>query len=152
MLILKLQRLSSAPAVPITMVGLDVTRRAVLREEHIRALEKADNPISHAAGLIMRATMNRITKRQSTWRARDARFFGCSNFSRSIDRHTAGLLHRDRNRRRIHGRRNRGLTTVLRCVARRLGQQHPYGSCVSARSTQIARWPWMLTRSVSTTS
>lgn len=46
--------------IPITMVGLDVTRRATLREQDIQALEAADNPISRAAGQITRATMNRM--------------------------------------------------------------------------------------------
>jgi inosine-uridine nucleoside N-ribohydrolase len=45
---------------PITMVGLDVTRKATLREEDIQALEAAGNPISRAAGRITRATMNRM--------------------------------------------------------------------------------------------
>jgi inosine-uridine nucleoside N-ribohydrolase len=47
---------------PITMVGLDVTRKAVLREEHIQAFEAGDNPMSRAAGQITRATMDRIRK------------------------------------------------------------------------------------------
>ena len=46
--------------VSLTMVGLDVTRRTALREEHIQALETGSNPISRAAGKITRATMNRI--------------------------------------------------------------------------------------------
>ena len=50
---------------PITMVGLDVTRKAALREEHIRELETANHPISRAAGQITRATMNRIRKSSS---------------------------------------------------------------------------------------
>lgn len=45
--------------IPLTMVGLDVTRKAVLREEHIQALEAAPNPISQAAGRITRAIRNR---------------------------------------------------------------------------------------------
>lgn len=48
--------------IPITMVGLDATRKAALREEHIQALEAADNPISRAAGRITRASMNRIRR------------------------------------------------------------------------------------------
>jgi inosine-uridine nucleoside N-ribohydrolase len=46
--------------VPLTMVGLDVTRRTALREEHIRALEDSNNAVARAAGKITRATMNRI--------------------------------------------------------------------------------------------
>ena len=45
--------------IPLTMVGLDVTRKAVLREEHIQALEAAHNPVSQAAGRITRAIRNR---------------------------------------------------------------------------------------------
>jgi len=51
---------------PVTMVGLDVTRKAVLREEHIRALETAGPAMSRAAGQITRATMTRIRKSSST--------------------------------------------------------------------------------------
>jgi pyrimidine-specific ribonucleoside hydrolase len=45
--------------IPLTMVGLDVTEKVLLREEHIRILEAAQNPVSQAAGKIMRATLNR---------------------------------------------------------------------------------------------
>lgn len=48
--------------VPITMVGLDVTNKVLLRESQIRTLEAAQNPIGQAAGKIMRATMGRIYK------------------------------------------------------------------------------------------
>jgi inosine-uridine nucleoside N-ribohydrolase len=40
--------------IPITMVGLDVTRKTGLREEHLRRLEAAQNPISQAAANIGR--------------------------------------------------------------------------------------------------
>jgi len=46
--------------VPITMVGLDVTNKVLLHESQVRVLEAAPNPVSQAAGKIMRATMNRI--------------------------------------------------------------------------------------------
>jgi inosine-uridine nucleoside N-ribohydrolase len=46
--------------VPITMVGLDVTNKVLLHESQVRVLEAAQNPVSQAAGKIMRATMNRI--------------------------------------------------------------------------------------------
>ena len=46
--------------IPTTMVGLDVTRKATLREEDIQALESGGNPISRAAGKITRATMTRM--------------------------------------------------------------------------------------------
>jgi inosine-uridine nucleoside N-ribohydrolase len=48
--------------IPVTMVGLDVTRKVQLREEHIQAIEAANNPSSQAAGRILRSTMNRIRK------------------------------------------------------------------------------------------
>ena len=44
----------------LTMVGLDVTRRAMLREEDIRRLELSSRPESIAAGKIARSSMNRI--------------------------------------------------------------------------------------------
>ena len=45
--------------IPLTMVGLDVTEKVLLREEHIRMLERAQNAVSQAAGKIMRATLHR---------------------------------------------------------------------------------------------
>ena len=44
----------------LTMVGLDVTEKVLLREEHIRALEQVQDPVSQAAGKIMRATLTRM--------------------------------------------------------------------------------------------
>lgn len=46
--------------VPITMVGLDVTHKVLLRDAQVRALEAAQNPVAQAAGKIMRATLARI--------------------------------------------------------------------------------------------
>jgi inosine-uridine nucleoside N-ribohydrolase len=46
--------------VPITMVGLDVTHKVLLRETQVRMLEAAQNPVAQAAGKIMRATLGRI--------------------------------------------------------------------------------------------
>lgn len=40
--------------IPITMVGLDVTRKTSLTEEHVRALEAAQNPAAQAAATIGR--------------------------------------------------------------------------------------------------
>lgn len=40
--------------IPITMVGLDVTRRTTLTDEHVRALEAAQTPVSEAAAKIAR--------------------------------------------------------------------------------------------------
>jgi inosine-uridine nucleoside N-ribohydrolase len=44
---------------PLTMVGLNVTNRVQIRNEQIRGLEAAQNPVSQAAGKIMRATLDR---------------------------------------------------------------------------------------------
>lgn len=46
--------------IPLTMVGLDVTRKCRVSEEHIKQLEAANNPVSQAAGKIMRATYERM--------------------------------------------------------------------------------------------
>jgi len=51
--------------VPITMVGLDVTRKAMVREADIQALEAGAGPVSRAAGRIVRATMTRMRKANS---------------------------------------------------------------------------------------
>jgi purine nucleosidase len=46
--------------IPLTMVGLDVTRKVLLHEDHVKLLEAAKNPISQAAGRLMRATIERL--------------------------------------------------------------------------------------------
>jgi pyrimidine-specific ribonucleoside hydrolase len=40
--------------IPVTMVGLDVTRRTSLTDDHVRVLEAAQNPVSQAAAKIAR--------------------------------------------------------------------------------------------------
>lgn len=45
--------------VPLTMVGLDVTRKALLREEHLKVLRETNTPVSQFAARIMKATMER---------------------------------------------------------------------------------------------
>jgi inosine-uridine nucleoside N-ribohydrolase len=40
--------------IPIVMVGLDVTRKTSLTEEHVKTLSAADNPVSQAAAKIAR--------------------------------------------------------------------------------------------------
>ena len=49
--------------IPITMVGLDVTRKTSLTDEHVRVLEAAQNPVSQAAATIARNTLNRNLER-----------------------------------------------------------------------------------------
>jgi pyrimidine-specific ribonucleoside hydrolase len=44
--------------IPITMVGLDVTRKTSLTEDHVRTLEAAQNPVSQAAAKIGRNAIN----------------------------------------------------------------------------------------------
>jgi inosine-uridine nucleoside N-ribohydrolase len=46
--------------IPLTMVGLDVTRKVLLQEDHVKLLESAKNPVSQAAGRVMRATLERM--------------------------------------------------------------------------------------------
>lgn len=46
--------------VPLTMVGLDVTRKVLLQDEQIQQLEAAKNPVSQMAGKVMRATFERM--------------------------------------------------------------------------------------------
>lgn len=45
---------------PLTMVGLDVTRRAMLTEDHIRRLEASRKSEGRVAGQIARASMTRV--------------------------------------------------------------------------------------------
>jgi inosine-uridine nucleoside N-ribohydrolase len=44
--------------IPVTMVGLDVTRKTSLTDEHVRTLEAAQNPVSQAAAKIGRNAIN----------------------------------------------------------------------------------------------
>jgi inosine-uridine nucleoside N-ribohydrolase len=44
--------------IPITMVGLDATRKTSLTEDHVRTLEGAQNPVSQAAAKIGRNAIN----------------------------------------------------------------------------------------------
>jgi len=44
--------------IPITMVGLDVTRKTSLTEDHVRRLEAGPNPVSQAAAKIARNAIN----------------------------------------------------------------------------------------------
>lgn len=46
--------------IPLTMVGLDVTRKVLLTDAQIRELEAAKNPVSQTAGKVMRATWDRM--------------------------------------------------------------------------------------------
>jgi inosine-uridine nucleoside N-ribohydrolase len=48
--------------IPLTMVGLDVTRKTSLTEEHVRTLEAAANPVSQAAGKIARSAIEHNRK------------------------------------------------------------------------------------------
>jgi pyrimidine-specific ribonucleoside hydrolase len=49
--------------IPVTMVGLDVTRRTSLTDEHVRTLEAAQNPVSQAAAKIGRNAINHNRER-----------------------------------------------------------------------------------------
>jgi inosine-uridine nucleoside N-ribohydrolase len=49
--------------IPITMVGLDVTRKTSLTEDHVRTLEAANNPVSQAAAKIGRNSINQHRER-----------------------------------------------------------------------------------------
>jgi inosine-uridine nucleoside N-ribohydrolase len=49
--------------IPITMVGLDVTRKTSLTDEHVRTLEAARNPVSQAAATIGRNALNHHRER-----------------------------------------------------------------------------------------
>ena len=49
--------------IPITMVGLDVTRKTSLTEGHVRVLEAAQNPVSQAAAKIGRNAINHNRER-----------------------------------------------------------------------------------------
>jgi pyrimidine-specific ribonucleoside hydrolase len=52
-------RIVFGAGIPLTMVGLDVTEKVLLGEEHVQVLERGQSPISQAAGKIMRATLTR---------------------------------------------------------------------------------------------
>jgi len=48
--------------VPVTMVGLDVTRKCTLTEDHVKALEAGEDAISQAAARIARNALERSRK------------------------------------------------------------------------------------------
>jgi inosine-uridine nucleoside N-ribohydrolase len=49
--------------IPITMVGLDVTRKTALTDDHVRTLESAQNPASQAAAKIGRKAIDHNRER-----------------------------------------------------------------------------------------
>jgi inosine-uridine nucleoside N-ribohydrolase len=49
--------------IPVTMVGLDVTRKTSLTEAHVRTLEAAQNPVSQAAAKIGRNALDHNRER-----------------------------------------------------------------------------------------
>jgi inosine-uridine nucleoside N-ribohydrolase len=49
--------------IPITMVGLDVTRKTSLKDDHVRTLEATQNPVSQAAAKIGRNAINHNRER-----------------------------------------------------------------------------------------
>jgi inosine-uridine nucleoside N-ribohydrolase len=49
--------------IPITMVGLDVTRKTSLTDEHVRVLEAGKNPVSQAAATIARHAIDHNRER-----------------------------------------------------------------------------------------
>lgn len=51
--------------IPITMVGLDVTRKTSLTDDHVRTLEAAQNPVSQAAAKIGRSALQHNRERGS---------------------------------------------------------------------------------------
>jgi inosine-uridine nucleoside N-ribohydrolase len=55
--------------VPVTMVGLDVTRKCLLRDEHVRALDAGKDAISQAAARITRNDLERSHTTGSDGRA-----------------------------------------------------------------------------------
>jgi inosine-uridine nucleoside N-ribohydrolase len=48
--------------VPLTMVGLDVTRKVLFTEDRLKVMETAKNPSGVAAARIMRATLERLNR------------------------------------------------------------------------------------------
>ena len=56
-------RLVFQSGIPVTMVGLDVTRRTSLTDDHVRTLEAVQNPVSQAAAKIGRNAINHNRER-----------------------------------------------------------------------------------------
>jgi pyrimidine-specific ribonucleoside hydrolase len=48
--------------VPLTMVGLDVTRKVLIGDEHLKLLEASNDKVSQTAARILRSTMERMRK------------------------------------------------------------------------------------------
>jgi hypothetical protein len=95
--------------VPITMVGLDATRKTSLTEEHVRTLEAAQNPVSQAAAKTGRNAINRNREQRLSGGAEYARFTRGRRISRPVHLDVQRLLRRCRDLRRTDCGRDFGL-------------------------------------------
>ena len=55
--------------IPLTMVGLDVTRKALFRDEHLKALQAVNTPVCRFAADMMKRTLDRFHEESQTNRA-----------------------------------------------------------------------------------
>ena len=107
--------------VPITMVGLDATRKTSLTEEHVRTLEAAQNPVSQAAAKIGRNAINHNRERGLSGGTEYARLARGRRISRPVHPDVQRLLRRCRNHRRTDCGRDFGLQPRRRRFAAEAG-------------------------------
>jgi pyrimidine-specific ribonucleoside hydrolase len=88
--------------IPVTMVGLDVTRKTSLTDEHVRTLEAAQNPVSQAAAKIGRNAINHNREGRYLVGPNMHDSLAVAGFNSEISR----LLRRCRDHRRAHRRGN----------------------------------------------
>ena len=100
--------------IPITMVGLDVTRKTGLTEEHVRRLESAQNPVSQAAANIGRHVIEHNREQGFLVGSQHARFARGGRVSGSVAVEMEGILRRCRNHGRTHCRGDLGLQSDRR--------------------------------------
>src|SRR5437868_4082959 len=55
--------------IPLTMVGLDVTRKALFRDEHLKALQAVNTPVCRFAADMMKRTLDRFHEDSQAHRA-----------------------------------------------------------------------------------
>ena len=125
--------------IPLVMVGLDVTNKARLHEEHVKAMEAGGNPASEAAGKLGRSWMDRAKAHGPHRRLRHARSAGDGCVHRSVRRHAQEVLRGCRDGGRTHRRRDRGLGTSA-CAYLRAARRHsPIRSAIDDAPAQRGR-------------
>ena len=107
--------------IPITMVGLDATRKTSLTEDHVRTLEAAQNPVSQAAAKIGRNAINHNREQGFLVGPNMHDSLAVAAFPRSFHPEVQRVLRRCGDYRRAHRGRDSGLQSKRRRPAAQAG-------------------------------